>query len=155
MVTVYFEDPKIHPRIMNSAVRHSLWRFTKRHNAAFRVYTAAHLGQLVPGQLAGSNEEASSSPSDKPLSYSKAGACALAASCQEGPASGKCCGPAAPHQVLSLHGVLRGSADEPSYASMRTLLHRQRSGNDDRARPPGFRRFAVCTALAICARQLL
>ena len=155
MVTVYFEDPKIHPRLMSSAVRHSLWRFTKRHNAAFRTYTAARLGQLAPGQLPGSNDEAGSSRSDNALSCSKMGACASAAPRRDGADRDDSCSASAQRQLLSPHGVLRGVSGEPSYAGMRTLLHSQRSGSDGRARPQRWRFVALCTALAVCARRVL
>ena len=52
MVTVYYETSKVHPRLMNSAIRHSLWRFTKRHDAAFRACAAARIGQPTASMLA-------------------------------------------------------------------------------------------------------
>ena len=156
MVTVYFEDPKIHPRLMNSAVRHSLWRFTKRHDAAFRVYTAAHRGQLTSGQLACSGDEAGSKSPDDSVSYSDsdAGAIASAVACLEGPGSNTYTG-VAQRQVKSLSGV-PCAAEQPSYADMKTMLQRQRSSSssDGRTRLAGLRRLALCTAVAICARRL-
>lgn len=47
MVTVYYEDPHMNARIMNSAVKHSCWGVTKRHESAFRVYAAARLQRKV------------------------------------------------------------------------------------------------------------
>ena len=47
MVTVYYEDPHMNARIMNSAVKHSCWGVTKRHESAFRVYAAARLQRKI------------------------------------------------------------------------------------------------------------
>ena len=149
MLTVYFEDPHINARLVNGAVKHSLWGFNKRHEAAFRVYAAARQQQhaararsavavpancapVPPQESCGPPEALSASAADVNIDETRAAASAAGPARQESDSEGE-------------------AAQHLSYAAMRAQLQSRD------ACAPGEnkwrRRAAVATAF-IAARLL-
>ena len=150
MVTVYFEDSKVHPRLMNSAVRHSLWRFTKRHDAAFRAWSAPQLGQSTADPVCTEQEAHIRSAATQELPSDNY---APSAPSTQTPTDGDCCG-----EQKMQHGLSRGSlaqCNQLSYADVQAALHKRqrdpRSGAADMACKG--RRAAAFIACAIFASR--
>ena len=151
MITVYFEDSKVHPRLLNSAVQHSLWRFTKRHDAAFRAWSVAQLGQLTPDAVPAMQRGAHEC-SDAALELMSAHDAPSAPSTQE-PSHGDCC------SVRDMqHHLARGSLAKDNkllYTDVQAALqkcHYERKGGgaDMTRRMRRAAGFMACAIFASC-----
>jgi len=152
MVTVYFEDSKVHSRVMNSAVRHSLWRFTRRHDAAFRSWAAAQLWRPTAEPVSASQREAPECSAEIHRLASEP--CVPNPPSAEEP-GGETCGATQMQIQLSRRGI--DAAAGLSYADIQAVLHKcQRSckGSDVHS-PRSWRRAAACVVIAIFVRRLL
>ncbi len=153
MVTVYFEDSKVHSRVINSAVRHSLWRFTKRHDAAFRAWAAAQLGQPTAEPVSARQQEAPecSAASNQLATES----CVPSPPGAEMSTSGDCRS-ATQMQLQLCRGGL-DVASRLSYADVQAALHkcqRSRKGTDA-CSARRWHRTAACVAIAILVSRIL
>ena len=153
MVTVYFEDSKVHPRLINSAVRHSLWRFTKRHDAAFRAWAAAQLGQPTAEPVSATQREA---PECSASTHQLAsGICVPSPASAEEPTSRDCRSATQMQLQLSRGGL--DAATQMSYADVQAVLHKcqhSRKGRDAYW-VRSWHRAAACVVIAMFVRRLL